>query len=444
MKKRIFSAFFAIVLFSTTGHASQDTSGTAIFSGLSAFEFGQFKSGDYKKMEGLEYKNAWLGRIQFNLSVQKEINRYLQVKGGVEGEYKSPFRKTYLYPETYMGSYNFYLTQAEGVFTFGDKDSHLFGVEAGFFNYKYNPDSRDLGEYLFRSTAYPQTIRTEFDFAQVRLLGFRATHNYKFFSHEFLLTSAIDHFPMWDWSITYFPTVSLLNKMVDLGAAISFDRLLSVNEKLTRPQYSDVGKDNRISRDTKYYVEGTDTLLYPFSGTKVMGRLSLDPKKLFLPAGENGLFGSEDLRIYSEAIILGLKNYPYSTDTLLGYMKIADRIPVMVGINIPAFRLLDVFSIETEYWSNPYPNSLEDVIKSNTASPGLMSNGNYNRKDYKKDDWKWSIYLRKTIFESFQVFFGAANDHYFTYNPRPEWTDYEEAFRDTKDWYWNLKFRYLF
>ena len=40
-----------------------------------------------------------------------------------------------------------------------------------------------------------------------------------------------------------------------------------------------------------------------------------------------------------------------------------------------------------------------------------------------------------------------ANDHYFTKNPGDALSsiqDYEEAFREKGDWYWMLKFRFLF
>jgi hypothetical protein len=70
----------------------------------------------------------------------------------------------------------------------------------------------------------------------------------------------------------------------------------------------------------------------PFSGTKVMARLDWHPLKTFNV--QSDFFGKEDLRIYGEAAILGIKNYP--TDyTGLGYNNLLERIPVMAGINLP-------------------------------------------------------------------------------------------------------------
>ena len=49
---------------------------------------------------------------------------------------------------------------------------------------------------------------------------------------------------------------------------------------------------------------------YTFAGTKIMARFSFDMKGLIPADSLFGLLGKEDLKLYGEATILGLKNYP--------------------------------------------------------------------------------------------------------------------------------------
>jgi len=60
-----------------------------------------------------------------------------------------------------------------------------------------------------------------------------------------------------------------------------------------------------------------------------MARVSLDPKT-FLPF--SGIFGKRDLKLYGEALVIGLKNYKEI------YNKIWQRIPITFGFNFPGFK----------------------------------------------------------------------------------------------------------
>ena len=63
---------------------------------------------------------------------------------------------------------------------------------------------------------------------------------------------------------------------------------------------------------------------YTFAGTKLMARASFDFKPFFKSFSDRFL-GPNDLKIYSEAAILGVKDYPGY------YSKLRDRIPRMIG-----------------------------------------------------------------------------------------------------------------
>ena len=385
MKRFTITSIFMILLFFTAGFAEDSQPEKKIsLSGLVALEAGQFVRGSYFKLYGIPYKKRWLGRGQSNITVNATINPHLQVTAGLEVECLAPFYAKYVYPGLNDVYYNGYITEAKGVFSWGIDHSFKLGI--GKFDFKYNPDSRDLGEHMFRSTPYPQTLWTDFDFSMVRLVGFHFDHTWKGFKQQLLFTTATDHFPLWDWTPSYIASLNIRN-IVELGGGISLHRMISVNEALTRPTLDDEYPNHVPALDRKYYINGNgDSLMVPFSGVILMARLAFDPKRIFLPEGDDGIFGREDLRIYSEASILGVKDYPM-TDTMVqpafAYDNIWKRIPFMFGFNIPTFRILDVLSCELEYWGNPYPNSLEDVIRSNQASPGLMNgNGmNYDPKE---------------------------------------------------------------
>jgi hypothetical protein len=420
------------------------------FSGLVAFQAGEFEQGSYYKQVGVTYAHRWQSQAQCQIAANTIVTPFLKVSAGLEVDWLSPFYTKYQYPGLAMAYYNAYMTEAQGIFSFAH-GNNAFELGIGKFDFKYNPDSRNLGEYLFRSTPYPQTVWTDFDYSMTRLLGFHFHHTYKWFDQQLVFYTATDHFPLWDWTPAYLASAKI-STFAEVGAGISFYHLLSVNSALTNPTMHDQFSDNYPVQYRKFYLSASgDSLQVPFSGTMVMARLSFDPKRLFLPENSDGIFGHDDLRLYSEMSILGLKDYPL-TDTnnlpAYAYDKIMNRIPVMIGLNLPAFKLLDVLSCEVEYWGNPYPNSLEDVIRGNQASPGLMfGNGsNYKPENY-KDHMKWSLYCTRTLFKSFQITGQIANDHYFTKNPGDPMSsiqDYEQAFRKDGDWWWMLKLRFLF
>ncbi|MDZ7262100.1 MAG: hypothetical protein ONB05_08355 [candidate division KSB1 bacterium] len=113
---------------------------------------------------------------------------------------------------------------------------------------------------------------------------------------------------------------------------IVFDRLFAAHPLATTPENL---TNLVINRDTVKASDGiTDSVVadtngyYTFGGTKVMARIAFDPKPL-LPWN---FFGRRDVRIYGEMAVLGIKNYPRY------YEKITERMPVMLGFNIPAFK----------------------------------------------------------------------------------------------------------
>ncbi len=99
-----------------------------------------------------------------------------------------------------------------------------------------------------------------------------------------------------------------------------------------------------------------------------MARASFDIKGIF----PMDFLGEEDLKIYGELAILGLKDYPGH------YNDFSKRIPMMLGFNLPFFGLLnlflprftklDVLKLELEYQGTDVPKGhIQDRLP-----PGLL------------------------------------------------------------------------
>jgi hypothetical protein len=165
-----------------------------------------------------------------------------------------------------------------------------------------------------------------------------------------------------------------------------------------------------------------------------MARFSIDPRALF----QTDILGSEDLKLYGEGAILGVKDYPGY------YEKITERMPLMAGFNFPVFKMLDELSLEVEWFGNPYPNSYRRVYEYYVPLPNDIGSNAADTAMYRNDDWKWSVYAKKTLFPGFCIIAQAARDHMRIVTHDYMFQDKEEALRATKDWYYMLKCKFAF
>ena len=323
-----------------------------------------------------------------------------------------------------------YITRADFVYS----PSETFNLDVGYFPFKYNDDARNLGEYLFRSGTYPQYLITNFDFAAARVAGVRANGVvFNNLHYDALLTSNFEYSTIGDLNFTAITSYSFLDKFIGLGGGFSLCSFISADKKHTRPKINTEEADMYIDdHSDSIYVPFSgpfagDTLHYSnytFAGTKLMGRIAVDPKKLF--SDELGsIFGKEDLKIYGEAAVLGVKNYPGSIAgsyvkpdsinrpddsvfvSLTRYDDIIKRIPVMFGFNIPTFKLLDVLSMEWEWFGSPYPNDMEMIYMDGipVTQKSYKSGSTSTYEDSTNDNWKWSFYAKKTLAGHFHVVF---------------------------------------
>ena len=362
MRSKYGQYIIAIVIFSAAAAFSGDTTTnyTPKISGYSSFEAGEVMKG-YSDAAGMlsqgPINHAWLETGYIGLCADAAINDRLRVLVGGEAQLLFSFRRTHtgengLYNPEMEPQTNFIIKRGEALYTIGSAAHPLFQIEAGFFPYKYDPDATNLGEFLFRSYCYPSSIVASFDKPYADLAGFRIGNSFaigqEFFHQDLLLTTETSLWPFEDFSLSYLADYSAPG-LFSLGAGVQFFDLFSV------------GVDDPEQGDATTPDISPNGTFYTFAGTKVMGRLSFDMKGLF-PPSVSGMFGREDLKLYGEAAILGLKNYKDSAAQSAYYDSLLWRLPVMIGFNVPTFRLLDVLSFELEYQDSPYPNSTENVF----------------------------------------------------------------------------------
>jgi hypothetical protein len=362
----------------------------------------------------------------------------------------------------------------------------------GLFPFKYNPDAVNLGEYLFRSGPYPTYIMNGGVLAigdnAAYLQGFHAAAHLGNLNLDLLLISETNMAPLYDWSLAGLVNYSIAEGGLELGAGFNLKRIIPVDRDRTQRQekgnafftrngfdYSgdefyyrqqadfwNGRLDGASSADSIVYIRKKDsaqaivdslaawldpvTKTYPGAsyytpaGTIINARISLDIRKLF----DLSSLRPGDLRIYSEAALLGWKDYP------VFYKNRMERLPIMAGINFPTFGLLDLAALQIEYFDSPFENSTLSLGGANHATPyypaGVDPTGAYSKYDYndqaRLDNWAWSVILRRTFLSSFTVSAQAARDHLRTvgtdwfYGSRLE---PNAILHKVSDWYWMLQ-----
>lgn len=342
--------------------------------------------------------------------------------------------------------YKSYITQAHLRYTRDDLalSGDHFGLTFGNFSHHYNGNARNFGMYLLRGPVYPGILQGGYgdfgtDASRANVLGARARYAHHGFTHDLLFMNEKDLPPTFDWSLAYIGTYRFLDA-VEVGAGANLYRVLPSNPDLMRP-----GKLPGAEPSTYEVTSPGDTVFYTHQGVKLMGMFSVDLKR-WLGASR---MSAQDLRLYGEAAVLGVKDYGSYYD------DIGERIPVMMGFNVPTFGLLDLLSVEVEWYGTPYKNDLANI-----GNPGsivaewtiqdrpLPSPAPIAHADSSRDDWKWSVTAEKTLRRHIQLTAQVANDHF---RPRPIATGLitsgggtSAAFTTSRDWYFTFRVGYFF
>jgi hypothetical protein len=324
---------------------------------------------------------------------------------------------------------------------FGDPAKSGASMMVGSFNYKYNPDAKDLGEYLYRSGTYPGFLWTNDgwllmnragNYSHGVLLGL--TQFDGLLKHNFSLFMETLYFPVGDFSPGY--DFSLASKWINLGGGVVFNHYLPIKPSKLEPKndantyvsvvdtVADAGGGTRL---VTYYAPKSEipnlTLESPAEpvvqhhwtskGIKLMGRVAFNLGNL-LPESTRG---PDDLRVFAEAALLGVENQP------LYYDKPAERIPIMAGINIPTMKMLDVLTLQVEYYKSPFndindfnaqslPIWKVDYETDSTEHYLTDAKGNIVPVANHKDDFKWSVFARKSFNKIITAYAQMGSDHF--------------------------------
>lgn len=347
----------------------------------------------------------------------------------------------------------FYLHQAQVICSAVNSESMTLNISFGCMPYKYNPEVRNLGEFMFRSTTYPFYLNNDFDFPLARLTGLRVSgalgsERLRFSFDQFVLIERTLP-PYGDISLATMAGVNYM-KIIDFGVGIDFSRCIPVDNRNTTPKYlrSDFSSPNI---GAWYALGNGDTGCYTLKGTKVMARMTIDPCRTLRQNKESvlsGILGENGGKLYGEWAIIGCENYPasffnFSGYNPYGYDKLKEKMPWMVGVNIPMWKFFDLFAVELEKYPAPYPNDYMNVLVQNVspvipvpADPGTA----YDSASYRIDRWYWSLYMKKQIFKHFSLIAQIAHDH-MKWEVAPGFYqnyDFEDALVKPGEWAWRI------
>ena len=292
-------------------------------------------------------------------------------------------------------------------------------LQVGTFSYKYNPDARNLGEYLYRSGTYPGMLFTGEGWLLLNRAGnyshgalLSVTHLGGTLKHNASLFMETVYYPVGDFSPGY--DVSFTTKWLELGAGAVLNHGIAFRPSKLAPKepantYMEIMGKTAGGADTVVRGRGdqvtppamptdTNATRWTIKGVKLMGRAALNLGHVLPEA----IRGPEDLRFFMEAALLGVKDYP------IYYEKKSERIPVMFGMNLPTFKLLDVLAIQGEIYRSPFSDGTKFVRE---ALP-IWQTGTVDSSKSRADDFKWSIYAKKSVNKTFAVYVQTASDHF--------------------------------
>ncbi len=424
VKLQLFASLF-LAISTIQGAALSDHLKLAL---KSEVDFGHVVKG-VQSESGREIDMLPLNRNIVTIGTQAKFNENWSLEAGFRNILWWPFGGTGDMPHERIVRVESQLSIARMTGHFGS-----LTLDAGYFTHKNNRDARNLGEYLHRSGTYPGYLVTTEDWqlmneASPQFYGVRASYTQAEgrVKHDLTFFLETEVNPVGDISPGY--EISLNFGLLDLGGGVALNHYLSFHPSQLQPNTSD---------DKNVYVEvapfqpasGPPTAAYagplsdaPFAvkeavaadslqiitlrksrwtheGIKLMGRAALNLGG-FLP---EGLLGPDDLRLFTEVAVLGWENHPYF------YESRQDRMPIMVGFNLPTFKLLDLLSVQVERYTSPHNSS---AYYSDLSLPiwkeRLDENG--SKVQIAEDDWKWSVFAKKRVNRLFAVYLQVANDH---------------------------------
>lgn len=423
------------------------------------FDNGQIVSGktnhfDLPSTSNVKLQGDFFTRTGVWITQEAVVRERLTLKMGVGGIFWYSLPATRSNIATSQTQFGPGISQAQAIYAFGDLENPSAMLQMGLFPYKYNPDAKNLGEYLLRSGTYPGYLVTGgwnmLNSAGYMVQGLRAGTDFwgDKVNVDFILAMEHDLPPLFAITPALIGSVKPIPGL-QFGAGVALNHFLSPKPSLESPHTTEnqiitgVTIDSSLGTDYAYTYTRDPDSYYTFKGVKVSANASVDPKA-FVPMP---FLGSEDLKLYGEIAVLGWKNYDYL------YENRTERMPVMVGFNLPTFKLLDVLSLEVEYYNNQFVNNYRPLVYGGLPVwnlPGsdgsLVSQEQYEAEadNIKQDNVKWSVYGKKEVTRGIQIFVQAASDHIRTITsdsgPFPSFVPVTN--RNGKEWYYIVRLEF--
>lgn len=366
----------------------------------------------------------------------------------------STFEKAY-----YMGDFKqneFFIREAQGILSVVKNSALSVGLSFGLMPYKYNGQVRELGEFLFRSGTYPFFLQTDFDRPFARLTGLMASmsagDDAVQWNLDLMALTEREVRPYYDISFAALAGLNLY-RLFEVGCGVDFARALSMHDKYTSPTTEGFPPQTNTTYLLYYATRNADstcrdTGYYTFKGTKLMARVTIDPLGRMRGKGESflsGIAGKDGGKLYGEMAVIGLESYPKNDQNMFGYDKLKEKMPWMLGFNIPVWKLLDVCTFEIERYPNPAPNStLSNLFGQPVCAFTIKDSktADYDTNNTYRPRWYWSLYMEKQVNSNLSVVCQMGRDHerwemplafsFFNY-------DYEEALVKPDEWGWHVK-----
>lgn len=474
-------------------------------------EFGQLRSGQFGSYP--PFTNEWVDHFGTFITQSVLIGETLTMNVGIGGLFQFQKREEISPAWGGSQTKYFFVGPTVADVTYKSQlGSGSWSLGAGMFSFKYNPDAANLGEYLFRAGAYPTFIMSGgYSFVNSSavhgLEGLKANYSVGGFSADALLLTETTLAPLYDLSLATLLKYGTPEGLFSMFGGVNFRHLVPVRPSLTNKKsaensyfrnptnpgdplwytgHRDYYREQErfferkrsastTAADSAVYLAKKDSVKAIFDLVSKKNNEVIDPatnlvgwldsstgqapgaqyfslQSVLMTVGASldfkqvmgsEIFGPQDLRLYFEAALLGLKDYP------MFYTKKTQRLPVMVGFNFPGFKLLDLISLQYEWFDSPWLNSYETRASRQIAVPSFGPGADPQTSDKffndaaTNDKHSWSVLVRKEFAKGLSVSAQAARDHIRSVslqNYAGPGMDPNEMLNTSKDWYWMLQF----
>jgi hypothetical protein len=488
------SLLFAAPIFAALSLAVAQTENEFIKPSFTVFhEMGRIQDATFDNTLPLD--NAWMHRSGAWVNLKGQRGERLSLDLLIGGTYWTA-TKEQSDPNTKARFFAASVPRLDVTYKFGDVEDPFLKLNGGIFNYKYNEHSKNLGEYAFRSGTYPGWVSTGgltfVGTAGAQITGFKLSQSVGAFSHDLLASLETEVIPTYDLTLTYMAKYNW-NNVVKVGGGVQLARIMPAVPSRTNPNriadanhpsgYNPNVSNRYFKHDGEWFLDWPEYYLnlmshpsttgadsaryiramavldsargrdiggtpldggagaplinvsyenYKASGVKPIATLAFDPKPLL---GGLSMLSKNDLVVYGEAALLGVKDYP------IFYDDWTKRLPVMVGFNFPTFKLLDVLSLEVEHYGSQYPDNYFMLMSGGVQGmpwPTITESGGFSKSDWAGDDWKWSVFAQRTLVDGVSMSLQVARDHSRAW-AFPTGKTHWGIFNKDEGYYWMLR-----